>query len=328
MKNPLNHIDIKILSEESLGVRSMATYIETPDLSIILDPGVSLAPRRFGLPPHPLEFQSVKKAREKIMKFVPKADIVFISHYHLDHYTPPFKSWFEWCNEEIFEQVYSDKQILIKNPDEKINFRQRRRALTLVNHLEEIQNIDIKVADGRKYKFLSTDIEISMPMPHGAKESKLGWVLLLTIKYREETVVYAPDVQGPISEETLQYIISMKPDVAIVGGPPLYLAGNKVKTEDVVQGINNLELLVENVPLTVVSHHLLRQLEWREHIKTVFLRASRKGNQVLSAAEFMGTKEEMLEAMRKQLYEEKPPSKKFMEWIKNKEQYRSSPPPL
>ena len=47
------------LAAESLGVRSMCTYVETPDLRILIDPGVSLGPR-FGLLPHPKEYEAIR----------------------------------------------------------------------------------------------------------------------------------------------------------------------------------------------------------------------------------------------------------------------------
>src|SRR4030095_12254168 len=39
------------LAAESLGVRSMATYVEVGGTGILIDPGATLAPARFGLPP-------------------------------------------------------------------------------------------------------------------------------------------------------------------------------------------------------------------------------------------------------------------------------------
>ena len=43
------------LAFESLGARSSALSVETDDLKIVVDPAVSLAPKRFGLPPHTVE---------------------------------------------------------------------------------------------------------------------------------------------------------------------------------------------------------------------------------------------------------------------------------
>jgi len=46
-------MEVVPVGEESLGVRSMCLYVETRDVRVLFDAGVSLAPRRFGLPPHP-----------------------------------------------------------------------------------------------------------------------------------------------------------------------------------------------------------------------------------------------------------------------------------
>src|SRR2546421_637024 len=46
------------LAAESLGVRSMATYVEAGDLRILIDPGATLPPTRWGLPPAQAEGQS------------------------------------------------------------------------------------------------------------------------------------------------------------------------------------------------------------------------------------------------------------------------------
>ena len=39
------------LAADSLGVRSMATYVEAGALRLLIDPGATLAPRRYGLDP-------------------------------------------------------------------------------------------------------------------------------------------------------------------------------------------------------------------------------------------------------------------------------------
>ena len=43
------------LAADSLGVRSMATYVEAGALRLLIDPGATLAPRRYGLDPAPAE---------------------------------------------------------------------------------------------------------------------------------------------------------------------------------------------------------------------------------------------------------------------------------
>ena len=41
------------LAADSLGVRSMATYVEAGTLRLLIDPGATLAPRRYGLDRRP-----------------------------------------------------------------------------------------------------------------------------------------------------------------------------------------------------------------------------------------------------------------------------------
>ena len=87
----LRKIRVVPLAAESLGVRSMCTYVETPDVRILLDAGASLGPSRFGFPPHPREYEAMATCRERISKAAEKAELVTLSHYHFDHHTPSYK---------------------------------------------------------------------------------------------------------------------------------------------------------------------------------------------------------------------------------------------
>jgi hypothetical protein len=53
----------------------MCTYVETPDVKILLDAGVSLGPNRFGLPPHPEEFKAIALCRRKLAEKAKKAEM-------------------------------------------------------------------------------------------------------------------------------------------------------------------------------------------------------------------------------------------------------------
>ena len=77
----LKKIRVVPLAAESFGVRSMCSYIETADVKILLDAGASLAPNRFGLPPHPKEYDALAQCRKKIADAADKAEVVTISHY-------------------------------------------------------------------------------------------------------------------------------------------------------------------------------------------------------------------------------------------------------
>ena len=74
------------LAAESLGTRSMATFVQAAGTSILIDPGASLAAARFGLPPAEAEWEALRRANDRISAYAARADIVFISHYHDDHF--------------------------------------------------------------------------------------------------------------------------------------------------------------------------------------------------------------------------------------------------
>jgi predicted metallo-beta-lactamase superfamily hydrolase len=316
----LKRISLVPLAAESLGVRSMCTYVQTPDVKILLDAGVSLGPSRFGLPPHPEEFKAINLCRRKIAEAAEKTEIITLSHYHFDHHTPSFEDWL--CNwteaTETARQVYTGKMVLIKNPRETINFSQRRRGWifqkTGGTYAEKLE-----VADGKSFTFgTSTKIRFSEPVFHGSENSVLGWVLMATIQYQDEKILFAPDVQGPMCSHTLGLILREKPQILMIGGPPLYLAGFRVKEEEIQKGLKNLERIVETVPLTILEHHILRDKDWREKTKDVFEKTRECGHKMLTAAEFLGQKNVFLEAARKRLFIEKPPSTEFQQWMHKK----------
>jgi len=327
----LKRISLVPLAAESLGVRSMCTYVETPDVKILLDAGVSLGPSRFGLPPHPEEFKAIDLCRRKIAEAAEKAEIATLSHYHFDHHTPSYEDWL--CNwteaTETARQIYEEKTILIKNPREKINFSQRRRGWmfqkTGGKYAEKLE-----VADGNSFIFgKSTKTKFSEPVFHGSENSVLGWVLMTTIQYQDEKFLFAPDVQGPMCSYTLELILREKPQILMIGGPPLYLAGFRVTEEEIQKGLKNLEKIVETVPLTILEHHILRDKDWREKTKDVFEKARECGHKILTAAEFLGQKNVFLEAVRKRLFIEKPPSTEFQKWMrKNRTAKRHVKPPI
>ncbi|MFQ6094650.1 MAG: hypothetical protein ACE5NN_00765 [Candidatus Bathyarchaeia archaeon] len=328
MKGP-QRIKVVPLTFESLGVRSMCTYVETPDIKILLDAGVSLGPRRYRLPPHPMEYKALKRGREKILEVAEKADAVTVSHYHFDHQTPSYTDWaYNWSSAEIADRIYGGKLVFMKSYRSYVNFSQRRRGWMFVKTSGRKAD-RLEVSDGRSFKFGDTELGFSTPVFHGEENSQLGWLIMTTIEYNKaERVLFASDVQGPMSNETLSIILAEKPHVLIVGGPPLYLAG-MVKKESLAIGFKNLEKIAEKVPLVILEHHLLRDKEWRTKAQQVFDIASRSGHRVVTAAEFVGEKNQLLEAHRDELYDVDPPSQEFLKWTKIPALKRKlTPPPI
>jgi hypothetical protein len=296
----------------------MCTYVETPDVKILLDAGVSLCPNRFGLPPHPIEFKAIVSCRRKIAEAAEKAEIVTLSHYHFDHHTPSYEDWL--CNwttaTETARQIYERKIVLIKNPKEKINFSQRRRGWifqkTSGKYAEKLD-----IADGKTFIFgKATKVRFSEPVFHGPENSALGWVLMIIVEYQDEKFMFAPDIQGPMSTHTFEIIRGERPQLIMIGGPPLYLARFKVDEGQIQAGMKNLEKVVRTVPYTILEHHILRDENWREKAKNIFDAAHKAGCKISTAAEFLGEKNAFLEAVRKRLFIENPPSKDFEKWMR------------
>ncbi|MCW4051688.1 MAG: MBL fold metallo-hydrolase [Candidatus Bathyarchaeota archaeon] len=324
----LRKIKITPLAAESLGVRSMCTYVETPDLRILVDPGVSLCPTRFKLPPHPLEFKAIINARNKISKAAEKAEVITISHYHFDHHTPSFEDWLcNWTDTKTAKHIYDGKLVLAKNPRIKINASQRRRGWifqkTGGKHVAKL-----KFADGKGFSFGETNLRFSKAVPHGSPNTPIGWVLMTTFDYGDERILFTSDVQGPMDNSTMQTIVNENPQLLIIGGPPLYLKGLRVGDDQIHQGLSNLRKLTRKIPHIIMDHHILRDSEWRNSTKAIFNTAQELGTKIVTAAGFLGKTDQLLEAKRQENYEAIPPSPEFAAWASSSPNRLTSKPPL
>jgi predicted metallo-beta-lactamase superfamily hydrolase len=312
----LKKIRVVPLAAESLGVRSMCTYVETSDVKILLDAGVSLCPNRFGLPPHPKEFRKIDQCRREIARAADKAEVVTLSHYHFDHHTPSFEDWLvNWTEEvETARQIYQEKTVLVKNPRENINFSQRRRGWMFKKTGGKYAK-KLEVADGKTFALGDTQIKFSEPVFHGPDDSALGWVLMAAVRVGKEKFMFAPDVQGPVSNRTLSLILDEKPDLIMIGGPPLYLAKFKVADAEIEAGLKNLGKVAEAVPLVIVEHHILRDANGLESARSSARKREETRHKMMTAAEFLGRENAFLEANRKELFADFPPSKEFEKWM-------------
>jgi uncharacterized protein len=325
----LKQIQVTPLASESFGVRSMCTLAKTPDVTVLLDAGISLCPWRFNLPPHPIEFQKIKTLREKIAKAADQSQIVTISHYHYDHHTPSFEDWVvNWTAQtETARQIYQGKDVLAKNPNENINASQRERAWmfqkTGGKYAKTLQDFD-----GKTFTYGNTRLRFSEPLAHGEDNGMLGYVIAVSIEYGNERFMFAPDVQGPMSNRTLNVITETQPSMLMLGGPPFYLSGFRVNEAAIQNAVNNLYRIIETVPLTVLEHHMLRDEFWKQKALPIFEHASKVGHRVLTAAEFAGVDNVFLESKRKQLFKENPPSEEFQQWMKTLTGKRITKPPI
>jgi len=65
-----------------------------------------------------------------------------------------------------------------------------------------------------------------------------------------------------------------------------------------------------------LEHHALRDESWLQRTKQAYETAAKTGHRVMTAAEFVGQENNFLEAKRKTLYVENPPSKEFEKWMR------------
>jgi len=279
------------LAFDSMGVRSTATLVET-DLKILIDPGVSFAPLRYGLPPTKLELERVEELSLKVWECAQEADILAISHYHYDHYFPK-------------ADFYSGKILLIKDPKNNINRSQKGRGKEFLNWVKDTPQL-MEFADGRKFKFRQTEISFSPPFYHGGEGSKLGYVLMCSIKYRDKKIIHASDVQGPQVIQTTDWIIQQNPDILILSGFPTLLMGWRSSKFGLHQSNKNLvKILTETKVQTIIlDHHLVRDLHYPNKIDEIYKKAKSLNKNLMTAAEFLGEESEFLEARRKELYKE------------------------
>ncbi|MBS7610971.1 hypothetical protein KEJ27_01970 [Candidatus Bathyarchaeota archaeon] len=282
------------LSSDSMGARSMATFVETRDLKILIDPGVALGPYRYGLPPHPLEWKKLEEDWKIIVDYALKADIIVVTHYHYDHHNP-------WENLEIYE----GKLVIIKNPKDNINYSQRERARFFLKQIEGLPK-KIEIAEGFKLKVGETRLEFSKPVFHGT-DSKLGYVVEVYVHEGDESFLYSSDVEGPSLNDQVAFILENKPKVVMIDGPMTYMLGYRYSVNSLKASIANLHRILEpGVEQMILDHHLLRDLEWRERISELIVEAERRGVKILTSAEYAGKELNMLEARRKELYQLKP----------------------
>ena len=278
------------LGFDSFGVRSMATFVETKDLKILIDPGVSLAPLRYGLEPHPLEWRRLDETWETIRRYAEESDVLVVTHYHYDHHDPDYP------------ELYRGKTVLIKHPTQNINFSQKGRAAYFLEAIKGLPG-KLEIADGRSFMFGETTVTFSKAVCHGTNP-KLGYVIETCISCGGEKFLHTSDVEGPSLEDQVAFILEQKPDVLFVDGPMTYMLGYRYSFRSLEASNANLIRAVKETELQtlVLDHHFLRDLNYKMRIKPVCEEAQKHGVKVLTAAEFAGRKIEMLEALRKELY--------------------------
>ena len=275
---------------DSLGVRSMATFVETSDLKILIDPAAALGPVRYGLPPHPLEWLALKEAVAEIENKAKAADVLIVTHYHYDHYDP------------TKPEIYRGKTVFIKHPVLNINKSQTERAALFLQAIRGKPG-KLENADGNCFQMGNTRIAFSEPACHGA-DAKLGYVAQVSIGDGDEKFLFSSDVEGYPLFNQIRFVLDEKPNIIFADGPMTYMLGYRYSYTDLRVSLTNLTQIICGgwLKTLVLDHHLLRDLNYKQKIIPLYEAAQKQGVKVTTAAEFKGLKVEMLEALRKELY--------------------------
>jgi predicted metallo-beta-lactamase superfamily hydrolase len=277
-------VNVVPLAAESLGVRSMATYVECGQTRLLIDPGAALGATRFGLPPSEAEWEALRRANDRIAGYGERAGWIFVSHYHDEHYRhdPAF---------------YADRGVLAKDPQRMISGAQAERGRQFWLETESRARLDS--ADGRCVETPDCILAASPPLPHGAELSGLGYVVALTVTDRRSgrRFVHASDVQGPLSPVAAAYLARERPSLLYLSGPPAYLE-HRLGHALVEQGVEHLLRIIDRTGCRVImDHHAVRRGDYRERFRRLW-----DTGQVVTAAGFLGLADAPLEAQRRALW--------------------------
>ena len=289
------------LAFDSLGTRSMCTLVETSDARIVVDPGVALAPNRFGKPPHPKEWERMEEQWTEIKRTAKTADALFLSHYHFDHFNP------------LEPEVWKGKRAFVKNPTEHVNKSAAARGKSFIPSIQPLVK-ELVYSDGSEARFGKTRIAFSPAVPHG-QDAKLGYVVMTCIDDGKTVFLHTSDVEGPPLDEQTGWIIEQNPDVIFCDGPMCWMA-YRYPPSLAEKSIENLKRIISKTRVSklVLDHHFMRELKWRDRIAALLdfaNKENKKGRdiQILTAASFAGEEEDLLEARRNELYKEFPVKK-------------------
>jgi predicted metallo-beta-lactamase superfamily hydrolase len=270
------------LGADSLGVRSMATFVEVGHTGILIDPGATLAPARFGLPPTEEEWEALRRTNDRISAYATRAQLVFVSHYHDDHFRSDPVS-------------YAGRLVLAKDPRRMVQGQQARRGMELWRALAGRARVE--TADAAVRREAELTLEVSPPLAHGVEGTTFGYVVALTVidHAERERFVFASDVQGPLSPVAAAYLERQRPTLLYLSGPPSYLE-HTLGTAVIDRAVEHLLRIIATTGCRVIlDHHALREVRWRERLGRLL-----ETGRVTTAAGHIGVAEAPLEAVRSQ----------------------------
>ena len=281
---------IEILGAESLGVRGLSCVVEVRERKIVIDPGLALGYRRYGLLPHPAQVAVGEQVRRRIIAELKDATDVVMSHFHGDHVPLPDANPYQLEAQQV-APLCRTVRFWAKGPA-GLSHNMLRRKKSLCTVLGR----DLPNAEGQG----DGPLAFSLPVPHGERNGRLGTVMMTRIEDEDTVFVHASDIQL-LDGKAVSLILDWQPDIVLAGGPPLYL--RRFSSKRRWGAWRNARQLARHVDTLILDHHLLRceeGLSWLDRL------SSETGHRVICAADFMEQPRCLLEARREQLYDVMP----------------------
>ncbi len=278
-----------LLFSDSFVTRTMFTKID----NILIDPSVAICPKRYGLEPKEYELRILEELRKKIVDLSKDAKYVVVTHYHWDHVPHPKLDW--------MYELFKDKEVFLKD-FESMHRSGKERGRRVYRKISE-RTKDIEFADGKEFNKFT----FSKPFWHGGEESKVGKVIFFLYK----GFLFASDTQGFLDKEALEWVMDANPKTIFFSGYPSYR-----NPEGIEESLRNVEEIMfrTDVKTMIMDHHATRDKNFRESFRELFEFSEEVGVRLITAAEFMKTKELLLEARRD---EEVEGWEEVLEFIKN-----------
>lgn len=151
--------------------------------------------------------------------------------------------------------------------------------------------LKISFADSKEFHINDIIIKFTPPLYHGIEYARIGWIIALTIIFRNHKILYTSDVQGPVIEDYATWIINENPEILIIDGPPTYLIPYAMNMINFKRTIRNIVRIINNtkdLKLMIIDHHLTREPKYKERLNDVYLAAKERGLEVSSVAEYLG----------------------------------------
>ncbi len=287
------------LAFDSFGVRSEATLVKFGRNRLVIDPSAALGPKRYGLPPSKEELHALELSRKIIMKACSKTRYIVVTHYHYDHHPEP-------NDMELYEACFKDKTVYAKKYVDEVTESAKKRGKKFEEIVKELAD-ELIWADGLDIEIGKALISFSPPVWHGAPGSKVGRVIMVYIEYGRDSFLHGSDAQNLADPDALKWVLEKNPKTMVIDGYPTILVGWRVSKQSYVESIDNVKKVITDtdVKTIILDHHIVRDKKFREKIKELVELGREYGVEIMTAAEYYGLDDLLLEAWRKELHQGK-----------------------